>query len=601
MTFGLNSIRVRILAAFVLALLSFGSTVAYGLMQLRTIGAELDAVNAGFLPMSKIGVELTSLVTQLDRDHDRFARPGPQSSSARRSNAALYRQSIQDAVARGRTAAQAATSRLSHPEDRATLSRIESVFDELEVQSAEYQTAVESPLLDPEGDEAKRAEVLADLDRRRQGLAAGASLVQALVDGQVTQVSRRASKAQNRALVITGSLGTLALLLAAILAGVALVSLRPIGQLIEQVQRVAAGDLTGRIDLGSRDEMGLLASEFNVMSAAVADRDRTLNERAETLDGLQARLRQILDTITSGLVVVEEDRVEVANPAASTLWGLSPGDALPEWMDGLGHGHKDDLVVGEQRFDLVCVPFGDNGTLIVGEDMTERNAVRDRLMRSERLAVVGRMLAQITHEVRNPLNAMSLNAELLNDEVDGSEAKAMLGTITGEIRRLEALTGRYLHLSRPRTPQISTVDPEHMIAELLHTERPALEQAGIAIAFNASTEGPTRLDADAVSRAVRNLVRNASEAGATELDLRLICSATRLTLTVTDNGPGLTDEQLERAFDPFYTTKTRGTGLGLAISRQELEEVAGRLDFDAGYRDGARFILTVPLDAEAAS
>ena len=601
MTLGLNSIRVRILAAFVLALVAFGSTVAYGLMQLRTIGAELDAVNAGFLPMSKIGVELTSLVTQLDRDHDRFARPGPQSSRARRSNAALYRQSIQDAVTRGRTAAKAATSRLTHPEDRATLLRIESVFEELEVQSANYQAAVESPLLDPEGSEAKRAEVLADLDRQRQVLAAGASLVQALVDGQVTQVSRRASKAQNRALVITGSLGTLALLLAAILAGVALVSLRPIGQLIEQVQRVAAGDLTGRIDLGSRDEMGLLASEFNVMSAAVADRDRTLNERAETLDGLQNRLRQILDTITSGLVVVEDDRVGVANPAATALWGLNPGDALPEWMENLGHGHKDDLLVGEQRFDLVSVPFGDRGTLIVGEDMTERNAVRDRLMRSERLAVVGRMLAQITHEVRNPLNAMSLNAELLNDEVDGVEAKAMLGTITGEIRRLETLTGRYLHLSRPRTPQISTVDPEHMIAELLHTERPALDQAGVAIEFNASTEGPARLDADAVSRAVRNLVRNASEAGATEVELRLLCSETRLTLTVTDNGPGLTDDQLERAFDPFFTTKARGTGLGLAISRQELEEVAGRLDFDPSYRGGARFILTVPLDGGAAS
>ena len=177
----------------------------------------------------------------------------------------------------------------------------------------------------------------------------------------------------------------------------------------------------------------------------------------------------------------------------------------------------------------------------------------------------------------------------------------MLGTITGEIRRLEALTGRYLHLSRPRTPQISTVDPEHMIAELLHTERPALDQAGIAIDFNASTEGPARLDADAVSRAVRNLVRNASEAGATELDLRLLCSKTRLTLTVTDNGPGLTDEQLERAFDPFFTTKARGTGLGLAISRQELEEVAGRLDYDPSYRGGARFILTVPLDAEGGS
>jgi nitrogen fixation/metabolism regulation signal transduction histidine kinase len=598
---GTRSIRTRILAAFVLALLSFGGTVAYGWSQLRAIGAELDAVNAGFLPMSKAGVELTSLVVQLDRDHDRFARRGPQSAIARRSNAGLYRQSIHDAVNRGRKAATAARTRLTHSEDLATLARIESVFDELEVQTSAYEKAVDTPLLDASDDEAQRAETLADLDRQRQVLAAGASLVQALVDGQIAQVSRRAATAQNQALAITGSLGTLALLLATALAGLALVSLRPIGQLMEQVQRVAAGDLTGRIELGTRDEMGQLANEFNVMAEAVAERDRTLNERAEMLDGLQARLRQVLDTITSGLVVMENNAVAVANPAAAELWGLAPGDPLPEWMHGLTHGHQDDLAVGPQRFDLVCVPFGNTGTLLVGEDVTERNAVRDRLMRSERLAVVGRMLAQITHEVRNPLNAMSLNAELLNDEVEGKEATAMLETITEEIRRLETLTGRYLHLSRPRVPQMSTVDPEHLITELLRAEGPALEQMGVKVELQASTEGPTTLDADAVSRAVRNLVRNAAEAGATHVDLRLICTDTRLSMTVTDNGPGLSEEQLEQAFDPFFTTKARGTGLGLAISRQELEEISGNLEFDSEYSDGARFKLTVPLDPESTS
>lgn len=599
MNLGTRSIRVRILAAFVLALASFGTTVAYGLVQLRTIGAELDAVNAGFLPMSKIGVELTSLVAQLDRDHDRFARSGPQTTIARRTNAALYRQSIQDAVTRGRTAAAKANRRLTHQEDLATLARIESVFDELEAQTVSYEQAVTSPLLDPDGAESKRAELLADLDRQRQVLASGASLVQALVDGQVAQVSRRAAAAQNTAVVITGSLGTLTLLLAAALAGLALVSLRPIGQLIEQVQRVAAGDLTGRIDLGSNDEMGLLASEFNVMSAAVADRDRTLKERAATLESLQARLRQVLDTITAGLVVIEHAEVAVTNPAAETLWGIAPGDALPSWMENLRPGHDDGLLIGDQRFTLVCVPFGETGTLIVGEDVTERHAVRERLMRSERLAVVGRMLAQITHEVRNPLNAMSLNAELLNDEVDGTEAQAMLQTITDEIRRLEALTGRYLHLSRPRVPQLSVVDPERMISELLRTEGPALDRAGVSVEFTAQTTGPVALDADAVSRAVRNLVRNASEAGATAVGLRLTCTAAQLTLQVTDNGPGLTDEQLEQAFDPFFTTKARGTGLGLAISRQEIEEVAGRLEFDPTHQRGARFILTLPLDETA--
>lgn len=599
MNLGAQSIRLRIVLAFVLALLSFGATVAYGLGQLHAVGAELDAVNAGFLPMSKAGVELTSLVAQMDRDHDRFARRGTQSAIAQRSNAALYRQSIHDAVNRGRKAAKGAKTRLTRPEDLAVLARVESVFDELEKLTSTYEESVDGPLFDPTADETKRAEAIADLDRQRQGLAAGASLVQALVDGQVSEVSRRAAKAQNKALAITGSLGTLALLLATFLAAVALVSLRPIGQLMEQVQRIAAGDFTGRVELGSQDEMGLLASEFNSMADAVAERDTALKERAETLDTLQTRLRMVLDTITSGLVVFESNVVTEANPAAADLWGLSQGDPLPPWMSKLAHGHHDGIDGGDLRFDIACVPFGGSGTLLVGDDVTERNAVRDRLMRSERLALVGRMLAQVTHEVRNPLNAMSLNAELLSDEIEAEEAKAMLGTITEEIQRLETLTGRYLHLSRPRVPQISPVDPEHLIDELLRTERPALERDGVTVELQASCEGAVPLDADAISRAVRNLVRNAAEAGASHVDVRMICTQQRLTISVTDNGPGLSDEQLGQAFDPFFTTKARGTGLGLAISRQEIEEIAGTLEFDATHNNGARFRMSIPVDIEA--
>ena len=114
---GFRSIRRRILVSFVLALITFASTVGYGLHQLSAIGQELDAVNAGFLPMSKVGVELAALVRQLDRDHDRFARTGSQSVAARRASTALYRASIDDAVTRGRSAVDAAATGLTHPDD----------------------------------------------------------------------------------------------------------------------------------------------------------------------------------------------------------------------------------------------------------------------------------------------------------------------------------------------------------------------------------------------------------------------------------------------------------------------------------------------------
>ena len=596
MNMGFRSIRRRILVSFVLALITFASTVGYGLHQLSAIGRELDAVNAGFLPMSKVGVELAALVRQLDRDHDRFARTGSQGVAARRANTALYRASIDDAVGRGREAANAAATGLSHPDDLEVLGRIESVLNELDEQTVSYVDAVEEWLKHAGDEDPLQPQLLADLDRRRQALAAGADLTQALVDGQISQISRRAARAQNRALAISGTLGILSLLFASVMAGLALVSLRPINSLIQQVQRVAAGDLTGRVHLQTQDEMGLLAQEFNTMAEAVAERDKALVERAQVLESLQGRLQKVLDTISAGLLVVEEGAVQMRNPAALELWSIEPGSALPEWLASLGHGHHECVEAGGKLYEMVAVPFGEGGTLIIGEDVTERLAVRKRLMRSERLALVGRMLAQITHEVRNPLNAMSLNAELLSDEVNGSEAKAMLGTITSEIGRLEALTGRYLHLSRPRVPEMSTVSPRRLIDELVATEAVALKHAGVEVTIRGETIGTATIDADAVARAVRNLIRNATEAEAKTIDILIGSGDSQVLITVSDDGPGLTGQQANQAFDPFFTTKARGTGLGLAISRQELEEIAGSLDHDHTYTSGARFTITVPLD-----
>jgi signal transduction histidine kinase len=278
------------------------------------------------------------------------------------------------------------------------------------------------------------------------------------------------------------------------------------------------------------------------------------------------------------------------------LWSIEPGAALPDWLASLGHGHHECVEADGKHYEMVAVPFGEGGTLMIGEDVTERLAVRKRLMRSERLALVGRMLAQITHEVRNPLNAMSLNAELLCDEVTGSEAKAMLGTITSEIGRLEVLTGRYLHLSRPRVPEMSTVSPRRLIDELVATEAVALREARVDVKIHGETSGTVTIDADAVARAVRNLIRNATEAGAKAVDILIAASDSQVSITVSDDGPGLTGRQANQAFDPFFTTKARGTGLGLAISRQELEEIAGSLDYDHTYTSGARFTIAVPLD-----
>jgi len=592
---GHRSIRVRILAAFFLAFIALASTIAYGIGQLRDIGQELDAVNTGFLPMSKVSVELSALVRQLDRDHDRFARQGP---AGRRATASMYRAGIQDLVQQGRSTVIQAKKLVTHPDDHAAISRVDDVLVEVEVQAADYERVIGEWLGvagTTQTDDASR--LLADLDRRRQTLSAAGSLIQAIVDGQVEQVSRRTSEAQNQALIVSVSLGAISLILASIITGFALRALRPIGELTTQVQRVAAGDLTGRVEISTNDEMGVLAQEFNTMAGAVAERDHALQERAETLDQLQLRLRKVLDTITSGLIVTEHDEIQVINPAAAKLWALHPGEPLPTWLASLAPGLHETVVSAQRQYTIHVEPFGHQGTLIVGEDVTERVRVRERLMRTERLALVGQMLAQITHEVRNPLNAMSLNAEMLGDELEGQEATAMLATITGEIRRLEHVTGRYLHLSRKRVPQMARTAPRTLVERVVEIEQAALDAAGVTISIHGNAADRVDIDVDAVERTLRNLLRNAVEAGADTVTVHVSASEQQMEVLVIDNGPGLSKDQAAKAFDPFFTTKASGTGLGLAIGRQELEEIGGYLDHESVKNGGAQFALRVPIKA----
>jgi len=405
---------VRILAAFVLSLGAMAGALGYGISQLREVGRGIEAVNSGFLPLAEVGVELQSIVRQLDRDHDRFARESPALAAGRRSNATLYRASLHEAVGRGRLAAGRANNALTDPDDRRAIEDVLQTLEEIERQSTEYEEAVNRwALAQQTPDEVHASGLLADLDRRRQALAAGAGSMAALIEGQILRISHRTAQAQNQALVVSGALAILALILSGMLVGVTLVALRPIGELTAQVQRLAAGELDTRIALDTQDEMGVLADEFNTMADAVEDRDQRLSERAEALDRLSLRLRGVLDTISAGLILAQDNTVDMANPAAEALWSISPSDPLPQWLGELKPGHYEALAHEERLYTLEVAPFGENGTLVVGEDVTDRIAVRERLARSERLALVGQMLAQITHEVRNPLNAMSLNAELL--------------------------------------------------------------------------------------------------------------------------------------------------------------------------------------------
>lgn len=594
----LRTVRGRIFAAFVLTLLAFTGALGTGLLQLRDIGQGLRALDTGYLPLARTAAQIEAIARQLDRDHDRFARGAPQPIAGRRSMTVFFSTSLADAVNTGQAAIERAAGEVDRTEDRDALAAMAESLARIDEQRRAYDDAVENWLDSVAEDSSTGADsgrALAELDARRTELVLEAGALTSSVEARIQRTSQRTSAAQNRAFVVSGALAGLALFLAGLMGLVSLLTLRPIGALTQQVQRLAAGEGSARVDVTSGDELGLLAREFNAMADAVAERDRRLSERAAALDALSHRLRRVLDTIQAGLVVVDGGRVTMANPAAEQLWGAREGDVLPEDLSALDPGSYEAHPLGARRVDVDIVPFEESGLLVVGEDVTQRLRVRERLARSERLALVGQMLAQITHEVRNPLNAMSLNAELLADELEDVEAREMIGIITAEIRRLEAVTARYLDLSRRRRPALSFEEPGPLVRTVLRLEEEALRRAGVQVAFTTAELPEVEMDGEALRRALRNVVRNAVEAGAQELAIDVGRDLDTLRVSVVDDGPGMSAEQVSRAFEAFFTTKARGTGLGLAISRQELEEVGGSLECTSAPGSGTTFTIRLPL------
>jgi two-component system NtrC family sensor kinase len=230
---------------------------------------------------------------------------------------------------------------------------------------------------------------------------------------------------------------------------------------------------------------------------------------------------------------------------------------------------------------------------------------RAELLRAERLAVVGRISAQITHEIRNPLNAISLNAELLAEELEAvsvsSEARALVQAIGREVDRLNAVTEEYLRFARLPKPVFAREDLNEILSGLVEFLAPELEGAGVAVGLALAPALPAvRADEAQLRAAFLNLIRNSREAmpGGGRLLVATRAMAGGVEAEVRDTGSGIPPEALPRIFEPFYSMKEKGTGLGLAFTQQVVQEHGGVVRCESVRSEGTVFFVRLPRAPE---
>lgn len=231
---------------------------------------------------------------------------------------------------------------------------------------------------------------------------------------------------------------------------------------------------------------------------------------------------------------------------------------------------------------------------------------QQELLRAERLAAVGRVSAQVAHEIRNPLSSIGLNVEMLQDQVatakftseaEARESVELLRSVMREVDRLTEITEDYLRLARLPTPTKRPEDLNRIVEEVMGFANEELERAGLTVKRQFASEAlPLSADESQLRQVLLNLIRNAREAMAAggTLTVSTALTATALEVRVQDTGGGISPEVREKLFEPFFTTKQGGTGLGLPLSRQIVEAHGGTISVDSVVGRGTTFLLSFP-------
>lgn len=407
----------------------------------------------------------------------------------------------------------------------------------------------------------------------------------------------------------------------------------PIKALAEGAREIAKGNLGHRVDAPAEDELALLVGAFNEMSGKLEESSAEIRERRRYIE-------TVLDSLPTGVVSLDADgRVTTINRAAVRMLKLETGDFKGlELATLLGEenrkvietlvsramriGHASDQTQlrpeNEASADAVEIPVAitatalenEAGAVVVIEDLSE-------LITAQRASAWQEVARRMAHEIKNPLTPIQLSAERIAkrfaesngtaDDIhttDGQTVKVIrdgTSTIIREVQSLKTMVDEFSRFARlPNAkPQPGDLNDIVRQAAAMYEDRGGEARLEADLA-----EGlpPTMLDAEQIKRVFVNLIENAYEAFDEHGGENLIRVTTRyepardiIVAEVTDNGKGIQPADLQRLFQPYFSTKGRGTGLGLAIVQRIISEHGGKIIAAVNKPKGSRFIIELPL------
>jgi two-component system nitrogen regulation sensor histidine kinase NtrY len=416
----------------------------------------------------------------------------------------------------------------------------------------------------------------------------------------------------------------------------------PVRRVHDAMARATTGDLQARLPVHSHDEMGSMAESFNRMVGEIETSRREIEGYSRNLEGmveartgelrasqasllaLKNHLATVIANVGTGVLSLDEKgRIETFNGRASEILGLAPegaqGRTLEEALgttataclvepvavvrDGREDWHEAQVVCelpqGRRTLSVVASALRGEGrkpvgTVVVIEDLTQ-------ILATQRLTAWKEAVERVIHEVKNPLTPVGLAAETLKTAWARDRARfadlfpSAIDMILGAVRDLRELIGEFSRFSRLPQLRPERLDPNALVLDALspYTQAPL---GRLKVRVDLAPDAPeVEMDGDQVKRVLLNVINNALEAMAAkggELCLRTAREDGGVTIRVEDTGPGV--EDVDRIFEPHYTTKVKGTGLGLAIARQIVEEHGGTIRAESTPGRGTSVRIHLP-------
>jgi K+-sensing histidine kinase KdpD len=378
-------------------------------------------------------------------------------------------------------------------------------------------------------------------------------------------------------------------------------------------------------ELLSFDEDDINAVEVLTGRIAVAIKKSRLYDE---LQGSHARLEAVVSSMGQGLMIINpEFRIQWMNNTMQR-WGF--GKLLGEYCFNMWSADSEyckncpsqktfttgqicqDTIKGhgESYYTITSAPIADpNGNvaqvLEAIDDVTAQVSARNELEhlkheleRSQRLASIGEVAANIVHEIRNPVNAMSQAAELLDSDLKlTDEQRQLMDVVKEECVRLNDTIGSYLSLAHGKQREFVLSDLKAIVQKvvtLLCADQSISRRIKVTVDFPKDLP-PIRLDPNAIRQVFWNLLLNSVESIENQgsIVVRAWREQTLSYVAVTDDGKGIPREDLKRIFDPFHTTKGRGTGLGLAIVKRIVEDHGWQIAVESSEHLGSTFTITI--------